>query len=261
MLGLLLLKVRQITLYPLWERAEGEEDAWPTSRTYSRAPTGWIPSVGTYASPEALELSPAERQEGKVVHREFWNPTWDKPGVLMQDPDTGKFSNCDLDVLAEYFPSVSPVDRKVYRYPIPLSEEFWRLYAEDVEQFQKCARRFAHLVRTIAWYQTEERFTPEDQIRFKDATMALRILAAYTISTIGESGDDGFIRRWAATSLISGYALMALLDLTNGLLNVCHECGRVFASSAGRARFCSPRCRKTSLQREWRGRKAEKIGG
>lgn len=264
LLGLLLLDLRQITLYPRWDRADpGEEDVWPQSRTYSRTANGWVENGGLYAAPEGLALSPAERKmrEGAVAEKKFWDETWDQPGLLTRDPATGRFRHQDLAVLADYFPAVRSVEREVYRYPMPLSDEFWSQYAEDADQFQDRARRFAQNVRMIGRYQAGSPLTEEGRSQLKLAVGEMQILGADTVPALAVTGNGKIHRHWAPTSLIGAYAWMVLSDAANGLLNVCVDCGRVFVSSAGRARFCSPRCRKRSLQRDWRGRKAAREEG
>ena len=268
LLGLMFLEVRQLTLYPRWEPADPwEKEPWPKSVTYSRTPTAWIESGGSFAAPKAHELSRAERlqENEKLVPRDLWDPTWVEPGVLLQDPVTGKFSLQKLDLLGQYFPSVPSLEREVYKYPIPLSKDFWSLYAEDVNQFLDWICRFAGFVRAIGRYRITEPMNEEEKARVDKteigaAIAELQALAAQTTPTIGGIEDGDYVRYWAPTSLLGAYALMVLSDAGNGLLNVCDQCGRVFASSAGRARFCTARCRKTALQREWRERKTLREG-
>jgi hypothetical protein len=152
----------------------------------------------------------------------------------------------------EFFPSVAPAYRDTYLYPLPLSAEFCRMYAENVDQALTSARQFAQSIRRIGR-------GPEQKEEFDEAMREMQALAAQSsFTTAGKAGETF---RWAPASLLSYYAAMALADVAEDLLNVCDNCHAVFVSSAGRARFCSPRCRKTALQREWRTRKAMRAAG
>ena len=66
------------------------------------------------------------------------------------------------------------------------------------------------------------------------------------------SEDESLRLQLVHTSLISAFASMVLMDAESNLVNVCEKCERVFVSSSGRAKFCSPRCRKAVMQRNWR---------
>ena len=151
-------------------------------------------------------------------------------------------------------------DGGTYRYPLPHSEEFWRFYAEDVNQFLDCARGFGEMVRAVGQYRPADQISEQEKRKVEAAMKGLQILAADTSLTLMGNNDGTFLPGWTSGSLIGAYALMALCDAAEGLLNVCDRCGHVFVSSAGRARFCSPRCRKTWLQRAWRERKVQKEG-
>jgi endogenous inhibitor of DNA gyrase (YacG/DUF329 family) len=257
LLGLMFLDVRQISLQPHWETTGlADRENCAKSVTYALDPTGWAETGDLFASADIRHLPPDSKPVGRLVPRSYWNPDWEEPGVLVQEARNGKFSRRRLEHLGQYFPSVPPVDRDVYRYPLPLSEDFWRLYAENADEFLDATRRFGGYVRTLGRYRTSE--TSPDETNRNDlevAIAALRALAAQTAFTFRGGSFGRLTRSWVPTSLLGVYAWMALTDAFDGLLNLCNECGRIFVSSAGRARFCSARCRKSTLQREWRGRK------
>src|SRR5579883_247971 len=252
LLGLMLRKVRQITPYPRWERDEETEEVWPGSRTYVRSALGWTLAGGVYASLEARELSSPERRKkrGDVVARGLWEPSWDEPSVLIENRETGRIEKEPVGMLREYFPSIAAADQEVYDYPLPLSAEFWRSYAEPVGEFQECVRSFARHVRTVGRYGAGGPLSAEAKIEFQAAALALTALAAETVRVLNSDSEGQVQSGWLAPSLIGTYASMALSDAVHGLLNVCDQCERVFVSSSGRARFCSTLCRKTRLQRE-----------
>jgi hypothetical protein len=207
----------------------------------------------------AERIPPDQKQTGSlVVQDELWDPSWGQPGVLVQDPESGTYRRKDIaEALGPFFPSVSQSEKETYPYPLHLSDRFWQLYAEDVTQFVDSAHRFADMVRALGSSKAANQMTAQERSEFEVSTRALAALTANANPTIHRRADGSLGRQWMSTSLLASYATMALLDARDGLLNVCDNCGRVFVSSAGRARFCSPRCRKSSLQREWRARKAK----
>jgi hypothetical protein len=122
-----------------------------------------------------------------------------------------------------------------------------------LNEFLGWARRFADSVRMIARYPSPGPISSDDLGRIEDAERSLRVLAAHANRLFGTAQGGAL-----SCSLLSCYAWMALWDAANEWLNVCDKCGRVFVSTAGRARYCSGRCRKTCLQREWRQRRSQK---
>jgi len=257
LLGILLFEVVQITLFPRWEADiadSAEEGGWPTSVTYSRAPRGWVQSGDTFASEQVRQLPPEKRPVGALVEREFWNGDWEEPGVLEQKLAAGLFVRRGLsEKVGGFFPSVPPAQKETFPYPRPLSPEFWKLYAEKRDELQFWAQRFAEMVRTLGLHSREAGKGGANE-RVQEAARKLEALAFPSSPVL-----QGSLREHRTTvSLLGTYASMVLEDAAQGLLNICEECARVFVSSAGRARFCSSRCRKTVLQREWRARKAQR---
>jgi hypothetical protein len=260
-LGLFFVEVRQVTLYPRWEvteHQEGQSGPFPTSRQFIRGLGKWTErKVPVGSNLEAILLPQDHRPVGGLVPEEFWDQKWEKPQALLQDVDSDVYYHQSIeDALGRFFPSVPKPERETYPYPVPASDEFWKLYAENRNDFVQCARHFADIVRALGRLKPADQMSDAETSRVLHASGALQSLAAHTKPALCAKNDGTFFHQWLPTSLIASYAMMALLDLAQGLVNVCDNCGRVFVSSAGRARFCSARCRKTSLQREWRARKA-----
>jgi len=81
------------------------------------------------------------------------------------------------------------------------------------------------------------------------------LLAA--VSPILDRGkQDQWKQQWRSMSLLGSFAMMALLDLTEG--RRIHECPvdkRMFVADAWQVRYCSPRCRHTAQKRAYRLKK------
>jgi hypothetical protein len=205
---------------------------------------------------DVVLLPEEQKPAGGLAPRQYWESDWEAPGVLLQDHDSGLYRRAPLaKAMKDFFPSVPAPELETYAYPVPISDAFWRLYAEDTNQFLRCAFDFADAVRALGGMKPSDEMTELEKQSIIRATGRLQALAAGTAPALYARKDGTFFHQWVSAALIGSFALMVLLDAARGLVNVCGNCGKVFVSSAGRARYCSARCRKTSLQREWRARK------
>jgi hypothetical protein len=269
LLGLFLLKMRQMVLYPRWELptpakphkygAKPEMRPLATQVTYFRDLTSWRAKEETSSKViQALALPSAEKPIGSLVPEQYWDSDWEHPHALIQDVFSGKYLRSKLAAACgDYFPSVPDSGKETFPYPLPTTDEFWRIYSEDQSEFLRYAYRFAKAVRAVGRIQPTTEMTDPQKHESVAAITDLGSLAGPTWSACDLKDDGNLIQQLVPTSLISTFANMALLDSMRGLVNVCDGCDRVFVSSAGRARFCSARCRKTVLQRGWRARKGE----
>lgn len=229
---------------------------------FVRESTGWTERniVGS-KNLAALTLAPAEKETGGLVPRELWDEDWEPPGVLIQDPGSSIYSRLSIaDVFGDFFPSIHKEELETFPYPLPSSDEFWSLYAEPWPRFIGQARLFATLARTLGKVKPLQESTQEEKRISAEAVAVLKSLVAQTTSTLYLRDDGTLGHELMSTSLMASYAMMLLIDAARGLVNACFNCDRVFVSSAGRAKFCSPQCRKSSLQRGWRARKATMWG-
>ncbi len=271
LLGIFFTAVRQVVLYPRWslpdarlrdsgypidERKMGE--LFATHRTFIREPTGWTErNILGSRNLAALTLAPNQKTSGGLVPQQLWDEGWESPGVLIQDPGSSIYKRGSIaDAFGDFFPSVHKEELETFSYPMPTSDDFWRLYAEPSTRFIGQARLFASLARTLGKMIPGQESTEDGTFSSAEAIAVLRWLVAQTTSTVYLQENGTVAHQWMPTSLLASYAMMLLLDAERGLVNACANCDRVFVSSAGRAKFCSPQCRKSFLQREWRSRKA-----
>jgi hypothetical protein len=268
LLGLFFLDVRQVVLYPRWElrdprvRAYGPvnesamSQAWATYRMFIRKPTKWTQrTIQSSNNVEALTLPADQKPVDGLVPREYWDKGWEEPGVLLQDPEFSIYFRQSLgDAFKDYFPDVPWEERETFQYPLPMTEGFWNQYSESVDHFLRLASAFCGIARILGSFKPIDEMTEAEKQETVKATSALQALASHTNPALYGRNNGTFFHQWVPTSLIASYAMMALLDAANGLIHVCGNCKCVFVSSAGRARYCSPRCRKNALQRQWRAR-------
>jgi len=261
LLGLFFLEVQQVDLPPKWGFAEPAKPGSRPSivrRQFIRRPTRWTDRRVATAGLDAVLLPDDQKPLGGLVPREYWEAAWEKPGVLLRDLESGTYRKASLsEALRPSFPSLAESELETYDYPTPTAEEFWRLYAESAYEFIERARSFAAAARAVGRMRPVDHLTEIEQQEIVQATDRLQALASQVSPALYTRNDGTFLLQWVPTSLLASYAMMLLLDAARGWLSTCGNCERVFVSSAGRARFCSPRCRKTSLQRAWRARKAE----
>jgi hypothetical protein len=126
-----------------------------------------------------------------------------------------------------------------YQYPVPLTGEFWREYAEPIWEFLK----WANILK---------------QALIDDAAAGPNL--AILLDSVGpvfvpKRRDGNPERAWASHSLLGAYAMMAYLDLTSGGRPVvCGMCSKAFLSTRQTAKYCSFRCLKTAEKRNQRSR-------
>ena len=253
LLGVLPHAAVRVTLAPRWERASQEGTGTivrPVQQEYVRTSTGWSVVEARRALPLRRELMRLSNPRGELAP-EFVSREWPRPSVLMQDSD-GQFSEESLSkTWARYFPTVVASERETYRYPQPLSEDFWRLYAEPVEEFIWGVIDFRLALERVASVRSRKPKTQEIGRRFGKFNALLT-----SVNPAVEWGGSGLRQRWVATSLLGAYGLMALQDLTEQRqLLPCEVCRKLFLSGEWQARYCSATCRHTQQKRRYRERK------
>jgi hypothetical protein len=169
-------------------------------------------------------------------------------------------------------PSVEPLEKlfsyfehssaRTFDCPMPLSPEFWNAYGEPVHFFLTAARRLFWAVSTIAELGKELRdktLKNDRAMLLETAVRKLNALAAPVCVSISPSDDGSMTQTWSASSLLSSLSLMALIDLTRGLVRSCENCRKIFVTEAPQGIYCSGRCRDTSLKRALRERQKKAV--
>ena len=191
------------------------------------------------------------------------SPSRDPAGVMLHPIDDSVEMAFEPfgQTWTRFFPSVPHDQWESYRYPQPLSEKFWALYCEPVEEFMDTATWLKEKLTTLA----EGRETTDDgrAVSYPD-DYALTIHALNdrvgTVRWFLQQRPDGFVQRWGSPSLFTSLVLMALQDVAGAAKRplICRTCSGLFVSPAYQARYCSVRCRHTMNKRTYRTRAASK---
>lgn len=245
LLGVLLQRVREVRFAPRWQRIGfpgAEADLlYPTQSRVVRTATGWREQVTHNLMGTVLEGEPD--REGTLVEEDE-RPADMPVGALIRRLDTFDWQWEPLsNTWARFFPDTPREERETREYPLPLSTDFWREYAEPLDDFVTAVRA---LVRAL--HHLEQ---PSEVRRGRELINVL----AEDVSLVLAVDVDEFRQAWVATSLLGTLAAMAIFDLTGGKrVRRCETCGRPFVSGAPAARYCSPTCRHTAQKRVYRQR-------
>jgi hypothetical protein len=182
---------------------------------------------------------------------------WSRPGVLTQLLDKEIYRHEGFGpAWHRFFPDVPSNAVETHRYPPPLSDAFWRAYAEPVEDVVKAA---VQLRKALALLKDATEAGSQDLGRIRRGMDILHALTRTVRPTLVPS--DGVLRQeWLSTSLLGTLAMMALLDLTEQRrIRTCATCGEVFVTKAKEGAYCSVRCRETAQKRRYRAKKKSKV--
>jgi len=248
LLGILPHKT-QIIAFPAERRARSRVHRSDSQKFYVRTPEGWEGRT-------QHELRFVDSSRGGIEGADSGTSLMPPHALvyqhgLMQEKSLG-------DALGEFFPSVPEESRDDYRYPLPLSDDFWRVYAESGLEFRRVAVELGDALRALG--KTEHVHYPRRAPSVRRALDTLYGLAGTVrpVLTPVTSADE---RRkwelcWASTSLIGALALMAIMDIGEArrLVN-CEACGRLCVTPAYQANYCSKTCYHRAAKRRQRARK------
>ncbi len=164
---------------------------------------------------------------------------------------------------ARFFPNVPPVQCESFSYPTPLTEEFWKSYAEPVEDFLLGMRALLDLHQTIRVFQSES-LKAQRLLELKDALTPRHLVAEGLLAGVSLAlqwnTDRRIQQKWVTSSLLASLATTMLEDLTYGRALECPGCGHPFVSGAYQAKFCSVRCRWAEQKRASRAGRKSRVG-
>jgi hypothetical protein len=177
-----------------------------------------------------------------------WNQ---RPRVILQELWGKELTEESLDeTWSEFFPTVSEPAGE-YPWPVPLSAKFWRLYAEPFEDFLWAMISFKAMLFDLAGTGQASEVAGRKQGRDQ-----MHALLASVSPVLDRGKQGGWKQQWASMSLLGSFAMMALLDLTEGWrVRECPVDRRTFVADAWQARYCSARCRRTAQKRAYRSKK------
>ncbi|MBN1460801.1 MAG: hypothetical protein JXA57_14810 [Armatimonadetes bacterium] len=245
LLGIIPHIAESVTLIPIWRTDIPGVDSVGETKEHYRANGKWLTRVinctfepgvdlGRAVDGKLLPLSEKySYNDGVLQSRGAYSPRCpgsrtrhiEKYGVEMP----GLSEETLYETWCDYFPDIPSSAKPSYRYPRPLTEEFWHIYAEPVEAFLRHALVFQNAV-TSRLSSLETLLEPVGVELVVDQKKGVR-------------------QSWSCPSLLSMFAAMAAQDLAGGFRILrCRSCGEPFTTSAYQAVYCSKNC-------AWRDRK------
>ncbi len=258
LLGILPHRAHMVTLAPRWEPLEGrQDDLAQTQRQFLRTSEGWVTAGRSRYLPRAGSGGDEQRVLGAVIPMSKVPRSWPRPGVAIQGLLMPAWDHEPLSkTWASFFPDVPHKERETYPYPAPLSEAFWRSYAEPVSDFFEAATLLLGVVQGLKPIGPLSTASEGALAGVRARMDTLHKLAETVSPALEPTEDGGFHQRWLASTLLGAFAMMVLLDLTeqNRLLE-CEACGRLFVTTSYQARYCSDTCRYRVQKQRHRARK------
>ena len=276
LLGVLPHRVHSVILAPRWIRFDmrtfsgfaGDKTApsgpiCPQYLRYFRTNTGWDSTRHFTFRGSPFDGLNGSEHEGHPVSSKHIPDDIPRPGVVIQNLHDQKINEEPLGATwAKFFPDIPSEEQDAYQYSPPLSDDFWRLYAEPVEAFFEGAVALRDAVRDLGQFKPAANIADDDVQSMFRGRAILHALLAPVSPVLIPLKDGTFRQEWAALSLLASLALMVFQDITGRRrLLRCTICGRMFLSDAYQARYCSTKCRHTAQKRRHRARNKEREHG
>lgn len=259
LLGILLQDVTRVDLAWRWERVNKADPQVlePVQISYRRIGGSW--QRFPFCADDMRRKPTASIQPGKpckVIDR--------RPGgarVFYVDSPTG-FDSSIGERWRQFFPDVSEAEEVTFPYPEPLTDEFWRAYAEPLPVFLEAAQRLSLIHYRLTRQQLPGRMSRQATANYRHAARDLNaILSATSPVVVVTLGKEKPSQEWASGSLIATLGLMLRHDLSIRTRTLTCPCGTPFQTDAWQGRYCSPRCRMRILKRRQRDKQRRNQAG
>ena len=149
-----------------------------------------------------------------------------------------------------FFPGVPVAERDTFAYPEPLTDLFWRTYAEPLEDFLSGAHALREVLTAIG-LQRSPRLRAFHALSTGGPQIVINALVAPAGLGARPRKTERVGLNWVGNSLLASLTMMLLEDLSKGRALQC-PCGQLFVSQAYQARYCSRLCRWRFQQRDYR---------
>lgn len=231
----------------------------PTTHTLTRINYGWKSEWGAVLDgPDEFRLS----RKDQIVPDEYVPIGLQRPGVLERALGGSRFQWTSFtDSWGLFFPDVPLEDRESFRYPIPLSKEFWGRYAEPIQLFRAAAVMFRDTLRVLTSVDGSGSLAdanPLEKVRISDAADVLDSFLSPVAPTLQSDASGYWRQTWVCGSLLSSFAMMVFRDLTEGINRIrsCRRprCRRIYVTSAYHSQYCSDGCRWAAQKQRFRDR-------
>ena len=205
-------------------------------KSYTRTTFGWV-------------------ERDQPIHRETHLQT---PAVVTQNYVGDRLAEDSLVMLRRYFPSAarsdSPDAWQSFECPAPLSDRFWMLYAESLDEFLTRVRFLKLAIASMTAPTIRDPISAEAVELMTGRSYLQGLLSPVGFGFVVEP-RLGLRPRLVGGSLLAMLAAMALQDAPNGRVLQCATCGNIFiAGKRTQTRYCSKRCRATAQKRAVRQR-------
>jgi hypothetical protein len=279
LLGLLPHRVEYVRLAARWRMGDlialNEETGashpvpvtQPAHQWYARGPRDWKPGWSSAKLAPSVKIHYAYRKDldgkltaddelressrGGLVH--IRNLVAVEPHLRVRFESLSK-------TWARYFNLDASDSPEHYPYPQPLTEDFWRLYQEPVDEFLNAAALLAEAVERLA----EEQGRRADVLWLsKSEANQLNALAAPVQPEIIVTNDHKLEMTWAFPSLLSALAMITIQQLTENegqFVRLCERCRLPFVTGDDRAAYCGAKCRQTMQKRKRRASLKKELG-
>jgi hypothetical protein len=245
LLGILPQSLEYAEMPPVWTDIPTAEDAIhyalcavASYSRYARRNGRWIADLYD-AEVDSESRQPNEADEGHSVPPDLWMMPKRFVSRLKASPEPRPTTD-----LRSYFPKLAPAGGGSFRFPLPLTEAFWNVYAEPAAEFCRSALLLRDAIRGLS--AKSESISEGERAEHKEYVAALIEGISVTLS---EEAEPVLEETWICPSLIAAFAQMAVQDLISGAsLLRCACCNLPFMATAYQARYCSQSC-------AWRDRK------
>ena len=268
LLGLLTHRTSYVRFAARWivsnpDAGVSERLMLPSALSFTRRPDRWEPRRewifdGGRVRP-VVGAATKVQEEQLVQDADLVKGSPDAFAHVLESEDSFRWTVEPLETTwCRYFPDVSEAEHRWNEYPLPLSEEFWLAYAEPVADFVEAIRTLHWDAQRLALtLQAKSKLSGQDARDSATANYSLAAMVAQTspFPSLEPPPKARFVQYWASPSLLGSLAQMVQFDLADNKLLRCRRCGRVFASAAWQAAYCSTRCKNAANQQIFRERK------
>jgi hypothetical protein len=253
LLGLLPHQTHSITLSTQWQDKPPTFPFHTEQEQYIRTAQGWKSVLTGWSSYCETE------QEVPCPSDEDLLGVGIKPKVLLQR----SIINDELieeplsQTWGKFFPDIPNEKQESYKYPLPLTSEWWSVYGEPVDAFLNAARVFRDALEAL---KTDVSNLGDDEmaLEFDIGLQGINtLISAVGMSVHFQSEANEYRQRLSAPSLLASFATMASIDLTLGNKNLlrCETCQQYFVSQSYQAKYCTQTCQGTAAKRRQRDKK------
>ena len=252
LLGILPHTVTSMYLAARWGPAFNEENPsllFPTQSQFFRINVGWkgLKTSDIWKAAH-IELDEQDRFEDHYDQLVDPDETRFLPGAAITTrlfSDQYKPEELGPSV-GRFFPEVPETEKSTYRYPMPLSEDFWYQYAEPLGDFRHAIQGVREILDKLSQSGPLDKL-PSEQLRaVVESRSRLHSLLLVSPALALET-DGSYAPTWAFSSLLSMFGLAIWQELVSGgTLRHCsrHRCRKLFFVGRRNQQYCSVRCRQ-----------------